>query len=119
MPEAPVSSTAVRAVRVSFSGPLPPPRLLAQYNDAVADGAERIVKLTENQALHRQVLEVRAQIFTFVLALIGLLGGIGLIALGNSIEGLVALVAAIAGLGGVFVVRALLVHRGEKALIDG
>lgn len=95
----------VQAVHLEFSGPLPHPQLLDQYNEAVPDGAERIVRLTENQARHRQAMEARAQVFTFVLAIIGLVGGIALIAMGASIEGLIPLLAAIAGLGGLFVYR--------------
>ena len=110
------SQGTVRAVRMSFSGPLPHPQVLAQYNEAVPDGAERVFRMTEKQAQHRQGLEVRAQVFAFVLGLISLLGGIALIALGNSVEGLVALVAAIAGLGGAFVVRSVLIQREERAL---
>lgn len=37
--------------------------------------------------------------------MVALIGGIVLIALGNSAEGLVPLIAAIAGLGGLFVYR--------------
>lgn len=115
---APPGEAVVQEVRVEFSGPLPHPQLLAQYNQAVPNGADRIVKLTENQAQHRQSIESRAQIFTFVLALIALIGGILLIALGNSIEGLVPLIAAIAGLGGLFVYREIRSHRSEKALLE-
>lgn len=114
----PSSGVAVRTVEMTFHGPLPHPRLLAQYNDAVADGAERILRLTETEAQHRRALETRTQIFTFVIAAISLLGGIALIALGSGVEGLVALVAAIAGLGGVFVVRSVLVQKSERALIE-
>lgn len=108
----------VQAVRVEFSGPLPPPPLLAQYNEALPNGADRIVKLTENQAKHRQSMESRGQIFTFALAMVALVGGIILIALGKSAEGLIPLVAAIAGLGGLFVYREIQTHRGEKALLE-
>lgn len=108
----------VQAVRVEISSPFPPPQLLAQYNEAVPDGADRIVKLTENQAAHRQSIESRAQVFTFVLATIALVGGIVLIALGARVEGLVPLIAAIAGLGGLFVYREIQTHRGEKELLD-
>lgn len=42
---------------MSFSGPLPPPSLLALYNDAVPNGADRILSMTERQEVHRQGLE--------------------------------------------------------------
>jgi len=41
----------------SFSGPLPPPQLLSQYNDVVPNGAERLMKMAESQHAHRQDLE--------------------------------------------------------------
>src|ERR1700677_3358725 len=41
----------------TFSGPLPPPNLLAQYNDVVPNGAERIVTMAEKQQEHRQEIE--------------------------------------------------------------
>lgn len=67
--------------RSSFSGPLPPPEILEHYNSVVEKGAERIMKMAENQAAHRMSLENRAissqlsqskkgQIFGFVIALL-------------------------------------------------
>jgi uncharacterized membrane protein len=53
-----------------FSGPLPPPGMLARYNDALPDGADRIVKMAEDQSSHRRRMESRGQIFAFVLALV-------------------------------------------------
>ena len=74
------------------------------------------MRLAENQVKHRQTMQSRGQIFTFVLALVVVLGGIALVALGNSIEGLVPLVAALAGLGGLFVYREIQWSRSEKRL---
>ena len=36
-----------------FSGPIPPPDALAQYNNIVPGAAERILKMAENQAAAR------------------------------------------------------------------
>jgi Predicted membrane protein (DUF2335) len=80
------------------------------------DGAERIVKMAENQSNHRRALESRGQIFAFVLAFVAIVGGMGLIADGRSVEGLVPLVAAIGGLIGLFIygeVRARTTRRIE------
>lgn len=107
----------VQAVHIELSGPLPPPQLLRQYNEVLPEGAERVVRVAEAQFRHRRSMESRAQIFTFVLALIVLVGGIALIALGNSPEGLLPLVAAIAGLGGLFLYREVEARRGEKNLL--
>jgi uncharacterized membrane protein len=47
-------------VSASFSGPLPHPEILIQYNQAVPDGAERIIAMAERQSDHRMALEKRA-----------------------------------------------------------
>lgn len=45
--------------RQSWSGPLPPPSVLVEYNDAVPNGAERILSMAEKQATHRMEMEAR------------------------------------------------------------
>lgn len=89
--------------RSEFSGPLPPPAMLARYNEALPDGADRIVKMAEQQSMHRQRIESRGQIFGFTLAMTAIVGGIVLISVGRSTEGLVPLVSAIAGLTAIFI----------------
>lgn len=44
---------------VTFSGPLPPPEILHEYNKALKGAAERIFAMAEAQAKHRQELEKR------------------------------------------------------------
>ena len=41
----------------AFAGPLPHPEILRQYDQIVENGAERIIKMAENQSAHRQALE--------------------------------------------------------------
>jgi uncharacterized membrane protein len=41
----------------SFSGPLPPPEILAEYERIIPGGANRIMVMAETQAKHRQELE--------------------------------------------------------------
>lgn len=60
--ESPVAMLSTMAVSTRFAGPLPPPEILKQYNDAVPDAAERILRMAEQQATHRQQLE--AQVVT-------------------------------------------------------
>lgn len=108
-----IGESIVEPVRVGLGGSLPHPQLLAQYNEAVPNGADRIIKLTEDQTGHRRAMESRGQVFTFALAVIALGGGIFSIAIGGSAEGLVPLVAAVAGLGGLFVYRELRSRKGE------
>lgn len=40
-----------------FSGPLPTPALLKEFDDVVPGCAERIIRMAEEQAKHRQLLE--------------------------------------------------------------
>ncbi len=68
------------------SSPVPPAELLAGYNQAFENGAERLFTLVEKQSEHRQKIEEiaiswqvkassRGQLFAFILALI--FGAIG------------------------------------------
>ena len=43
-----------------YSGPIPPPVMLEQYNKIVPGAAERILKMAEEQASHRRNLEKQA-----------------------------------------------------------
>ncbi|MEM6273230.1 MAG: DUF2335 domain-containing protein [Bacteroidota bacterium] len=43
--------------RKFHSGPLPSPEHLKAYNEIIPSGAERIMKMTEQQMMHRQELE--------------------------------------------------------------
>jgi uncharacterized membrane protein len=85
--------------------PFPPPNWLAAYNDVLPNGADRVVSLTERQAAHRQWLERWGLIFAFVIVLVVLGGGIGLLAAGKSVGGLVALIAGVGSLAGLFIYR--------------
>lgn len=44
-----VEKRLVQSTMEAFSGPLPPPAMLAQYNDVVPNGAERIMAMAERQ----------------------------------------------------------------------
>lgn len=50
-------SVEVRSVGKIFSGPLPAPEILQGYENILTGSAERIIKMTENQAHHRQNCE--------------------------------------------------------------
>ena len=75
--------TTIRASSESWIGPLPPPRLLEQYNKILPGLAERIVSLTEEQSKHRQHREktvvesqvkesYRGQLFGLLIGISGL-----------------------------------------------
>ena len=96
------------------SGPLPPPAVLARYNDAFPGCAERIVAMTERQLTHRHTLESRVvegrlaaersgQRFAFALVLLALAAGSGLIAFDKATAGLTAIIGALASVVAIFV----------------
>lgn len=43
-----------------FSGPIPPPNILAQYEQLKAGLAERIVIMAESQSQHRKEMEIQS-----------------------------------------------------------
>ena len=73
-----------------YSGPLPPAEDLKKYNEATPDAADRIIKMAENEQIHRHhreekeldtnaKFERQGQWFGFILSILSLLGGFGLI----------------------------------------
>ncbi len=96
-----------------FSGPIPPPALLAKYNEVIPNGAERIMAMAERQSAHRERLEARggdgnvssqtrAGYFTFIVLVIAIIGGMFLLHEGKSVVGLSTIIASIGGVAGVF-----------------
>ena len=111
-----------------FSGPLPPPSLLAKYNDVIPNGAERIMAMAERQSAHRESLEARvingnvasqtrASYFAFIVLLSAILGGIFLLHEGKSIVGLSTIITSVGGVAGIFFYskREQRKERAEKA----
>ncbi|MCI1277617.1 MAG: DUF2335 domain-containing protein [Nitrospira sp.] len=83
---APASSKVVTSshkTTLAFSGPLPPPNILAGYNNIVPGAAERIIAIAEGEASHQRGMEQLAvqrtfderrlgQIFGFLMGVMGL-----------------------------------------------
>jgi uncharacterized membrane protein len=103
------------AVEISrYSGPLPPPEDLAKYEQILSGSADRIIRMAEQQATHRQHLEAVAigsnattqkwgLACAFIIAMSAICGGIWLSLRGMSGAGLTAIIGALAALVGVFV----------------
>jgi uncharacterized membrane protein len=102
------------SVSASFSGPLPPPEILARYNDAVPDAAERIIAMAEKQAEHRMGLESRVidadirranagVVAGFLVALAFLGGSVFLVFTGHTQAGVIVGSLDLVGLVSVFV----------------
>jgi uncharacterized membrane protein len=47
----------VTEISQSFSGPLPHPDVLRKFNEIIPGAAERIIKMAEDQSIHRKELE--------------------------------------------------------------
>ena len=118
-PQATAIATLTQSV--SFSGPLPPPGLLARYNDVIPNGAERIMAMAERQSAHRESLEAkvvegnvasqaRGSNYAFIICLTTIVGGFVMIGMGKSIYGISAVIGSLATLAGVFVFA----KRGQK-----
>lgn len=73
----------------SFSGPLPRPEDFAEYDRVLPGAADRILKMAENQATHRQGLERRALSGDLFKSMMGTV--LGYIAFGGSMYGAVYL----------------------------
>lgn len=110
-----------QSAAISFSGPLPHPDMLAQYNNILPNAAERIMIMAENQANHRISEEQavtdmqrsivasqikysgRGQFFAFVLAILFLLFSVFLIYTGSPISGTILGTTDLAALVGLFI----------------
>lgn len=97
-----------------FSGPIPPPAILAEYDQLIAGGADRILKMAENQAEHRQSLEksviksdnIRAylgQNFAFIICMTGLCWAGYLILQGHGVEGCTIFGANLVSMASLFI----------------
>lgn len=88
------SNTRLMVARSYFSGPLPPPKQLEEYEKILPGAADRILKMAERQSSHRQKMEemiVRSNtrdshygvVFAFLLGLVIICGGIYLASIGH------------------------------------
>lgn len=57
IPPAVLAQITGQITTTSYSGPVPPPALLKEYNEIVSGGAERILSMAERQSAHRIDLE--------------------------------------------------------------
>jgi Predicted membrane protein len=97
-----------------FSGPLPHPAILAQYNDVIPGGAERVIAMAERNQQHRHAMEsmvVRGglsaqrngQWFGLIVALVGMAGSIWLISQGQTWGGAAIGTVDVVGLVSLFI----------------
>lgn len=88
--------------------------MLAKYNEALPNGAERLMIMAERQSAHREALEAvvvhsnvqsqkRGSWFGFIIVMTAILGGIYLIKIGMHGEGLAAIITSLVALASVFI----------------
>lgn len=97
-----------------YSGPIPHPDHLRQYEEISHGSADRLITMAEKQSDHRQETErtvikaeilykKRGQIFGFILAIICLICGFVLLFMGKNTEGFSTIIGTIGVMVGAFV----------------
>ncbi len=110
----PQNLVRVIATHQSFTGPLPPPAILHQYDQVLAGAADRILTMAESQTKHRIGLEglvVRSDVrksyigqgAAFIIAMTGFGIGGWLIYSGHDAAGSACVGTPLLGLVGVFI----------------
>ncbi len=103
----------VSSVGYAYSGPLPHPEIVRQYEALVPGAAERILTQFEQQSAHRREMERAVissnsfsqrvgSISASVIGMMGVGGGVWLTYLGRSMEGLGTLLATLGSLVGAY-----------------
>ena len=104
----------------SFTGPLPRPETLREYDQVLPGLAERIVLMAEKEGDHRRSVEkslVRISAWGLASAtticLIALIGGFALLWAGKTLSGLAPILLALAGL-----ITTLVIQRNADSPAD-
>lgn len=76
-----IAKVVASVIAQEFSGPIPPPNIIAGYENVLSGAADRIIQMAEQQSQHRQeiqLLETKAEIRDSFLGVIFAFGlGIG------------------------------------------
>jgi uncharacterized membrane protein len=96
----------------AFTGPIPPPHLLSEYEQILVGLADRIVGMAEGEAEHRRQIQRRRMrlaegglLSAFVISMTAIVGGQFLVHEGASREGIGSILAALAALLVVYLSR--------------
>jgi len=104
----------VKAVSQQFSGPIPPPHILGDYDKVQVGFAERIIAMAEKEQGHRHGIEYealsseisiqkRGQFFALIVSLVILGGSMFLIYSGKEISGSLLAGSSLIGLTYIFI----------------
>jgi len=99
----------------SHSGPLPEAETLIKYNSVIPNGADRIMKMAENQQAHRMNIESKiiesqssqsklGQIFGLIIGIVGIASGTYLASIGETTVGGIIAGGTVVSLVSVFVI---------------
>jgi uncharacterized membrane protein len=111
----PATNRVTEQTMVAYhEGPLPHPSLLARYDEVIPNGADRIMKMAEEQAKHRQYLEKKVinsditrsysgLVAAFFLAAGSIGGGVYVTSIGQGIYGVAIFGATIISLVTTFI----------------
>lgn len=105
---------SIISVEGKYEGPLPLPAHLEKYEAVLPGAAERIMAMAEKQSDHRRGLETKVVnsdiansrlglIFGFIIAMLGISGGVFLINNGKIVEGSIFSGLTVVSLVGAFV----------------
>ncbi len=100
-----------------YSGPLPPPEILERYESILPGSFERLLSMTEKQAVHRMSIEERVitskikdsrlgLVLGFIISVVLLFISAILIYLNKSIEGFCLVITEVVSLAGIFIYSA-------------
>lgn len=105
--------TVEQTVTRQFMGPLPPPEVLKAYNEALPDGANRIVTAFEKQGDHRRQTETRGQKYALWIALSAIVAAVVCALQGQPLVGGTIVLSALVGIGLTGAIRLFLRRRAN------
>lgn len=113
-PTSGLSKVVTQTAIAQYSGPIPDAESLAKYGEVIPDAPERILRMAEKQAEHRQFIEKRVigsdlnraylgVACAFVISMTVILTGFYLVLHGQSIPGTIFTGLGLASLAGTFI----------------
>ena len=110
----PQPSAVAHVTHHQFSGPLPPPEVIDQYNQIIPGAAERILAMAEQDAIHQREIEnaamtltaeemKRGQLYGFIIGVFAFTTCIVALLLGSEKTAIVLGSTTVVGLVSVFV----------------
>jgi uncharacterized membrane protein len=112
-----------------YSGPIPPPAIMAEWEKLLPGSADRILKMAEKQSAHRIAIEAkvvdsdvrrsdRGLVFGFIIALVMIIGGLITVGLGHDWAGVAVITGSLIGVVGLFVYAYISRETERKSRMD-